>query len=627
MSFCGHGQGAAISFLRATPDLVFLVNKEGVCLDYHAADPSRLPVPPEKFLGRKLGDVVPLEIADLCQRAIQDAIRTDQTQVIQYSIPRSGEARHFEAHVARCCDCDHALAIVRDITERKSAEEQLREQAALLDHARDAILVRDLQNRVLFWNKGAERIYGWTTQEAASRDIRGLIYREEHLAPFEEACHALFQKGEWSGHLRQKTKGGKELISECDWVLVRDGAGLPKSILAINTDITEKKALETQFLRAQRMESLGTLAGGIAHDLNNMLSPILMAIQMLQQKTDDDETQEWLATLLASAERASEVVRQVLLFARGVQGEHAPLQPRYLIREVIGIMKETLPRSIDVRFHLPQDLWNIHGDSTQLHQVLINLCLNARDAMPGGGTLSIKAENLSIDERYVRAYPDARPGRHVLITVSDTGEGIPADVIDKIFDPFFTTKEAGKGTGLGLSTALGIVKSHQGSIRVESEAEKGATFQVVLPALESESPAELATARVKLPLGRGETILVVDDEKAIQDITGATLQHFGYRVLRARDGAEALALFAQNRSEIRAVLLDMMMPYLDGPATVRALRRIDREIRIIATSGLVDDSAAVRFAQETVDKFLMKPYTADALLTTLAEVLKDKRPG
>jgi PAS domain S-box-containing protein len=513
------------------------------------------------------------------------------------------------------------VAIRSDITERKLGEDRIREQAALLDQAQDAILVRDLEQNILFWNKGAERIYGWTAEEAIGRNAAELLLKEPSRQ-FENARHAVIDKGEWRGDIRQLRRDGAEIMVESRWTLVRDDQGAPTSILVINTDITEKKGMEAQFLRAQRMESIGTLAGGIAHDLNNVLSPILMAIDMLQLKATDEATKKWLEVLRANAERGGDMVRQVLSFARGVEGERVALQPKHLIKEIVKILRETLPKSIEINYQLPDDLWIISADATQMHQVLMNLCVNARDAMPEGGAISIKAENILVDENYARIHIEAKPGRFVLVTVSDTGPGMSPEIQSRIFEPFFTTKEMSKGTGLGLSTALTIVKSHGGFMNVYSELHKGSQFALYLPALDAPRRTEAGALQTDLPLGNGELILVVDDEESIREITRGTLETFGYTVLTASDGTEAVGLYADRKNEIAVVLTDMMMPFMDGPATIRALRKMNPEIKIIAASGLTAVHKPGEASLEGVRLFLSKPYTAEKLLKALAQVLK-----
>ena len=513
------------------------------------------------------------------------------------------------------------VAIRNDITERKRAEEQIGEQAALLDQAQDAIMVRDLDQKVLFWNKGAEHIYGWTAAEAIGKDVRELLFKQPS-DQFEVARKTVIEKGEWIGEIHQTRRDGAALIIESRWTLVRDEKGAPKSILVINTDITAKKGMEAQFLRAQRMESIGTLAGGIAHDLNNVLSPILMAVDMLQLKAADDSSRKWLDVLRTNAERGADMVRQVLSFARGVEGERVALQPKHMIKEIIKILRETLPKSIEISFRIPNDLWIISADATQIHQVLMNLCVNARDAMLDGGSLSITAENVFLDENYARMHIEAKAGRFVMISVADTGPGMSPEIQSRIFEPFFTTKEMTKGTGLGLSTALTIVKSHGGFINVYSELHKGSQFTIYLPALEKPGSADARAVQADLPLGHGELILVVDDEESIREITRGTLETFGYKVLTASDGTEALALYADKKNEIAVVLTDMVMPFMDGPATIRALQRMNPDVRIIAASGLGAGQRGGEGALEGVAVFLNKPYTAEKLLKTLAQVLR-----
>jgi len=513
------------------------------------------------------------------------------------------------------------VAIRSDITERKRAEEQVREQAALLDQAQDAILVRDLDQVILFWNKGAERLYGWTSEETVGKNAEGLLYRETS-AQFDVARQSVIKNGEWKGEIHQTRRDGAEIIVESRWTLVRDERGTPTSILVINTDVTEKKRMEAQFLRAQRMESIGTLAGGIAHDLNNVLSPILMAIDMLQLKATDEASKKWFEVLRANAQRGGDMVRQVLSFARGVEGEHVALHPKHLIKEIVKILRETLPKSIEINFKIPDDLWIISADATQMHQVLMNLCVNARDAMPEGGSISIKAENIVVDENYARMHLEAKPGRFVVISVTDTGPGMAPEIQSRIFEPFFTTKEMSKGTGLGLSTALTIVKSHGGFINVYSELHKGTQFSLYLPALDIPGAPDSAAAQTDLPLGQGELILVVDDEESIREITRGTLETFGYSVLTASDGTEALAIYADRKNEIAVVLTDMVMPFMDGPVTIRALQRMNPDVRIIAASGLGTGQRAGEGTLEGVAVFLNKPYTAEKLLKTLSQVLK-----
>jgi PAS domain S-box-containing protein len=387
-------------------------------------------------------------------------------------------------------------------------------------------------------------------------------------------------------------------------------------------DLSERKKLEQQFLRAQRMESIGTLAGGIAHDLNNILAPIMMSIEMLKITSTDPEANVILETISRSAKRGADIVRQVLSFARGVEGERIEVQPKHLLNDLENIIRDTFPKDILQNFSVPNDIWTILGDPTQVHQILLNLCVNARDAMPQGGTLNISVRNSVLDREALGMNPKAVPGRYIHLVVADSGTGIPADLIDKIFEPFFTTKEVNKGTGLGLSTVMAIVKSHSGIINVYSEAGKGTAFSVYLPAMEIAGDAESdSSSALIIPRGRGETVLVVDDEPSILSITNRTLEAFGYHVLSATDGAEAVALYARHQHDIAVVVTDMMMPIMDGGALIRVLTRIDPAVRIIATSGLAANKSGGNPSESNIRHFLTKPYAADVLLVAVRNVL------
>ena len=518
----------------------------------------------------------------------------------------------------------HIFAIrVAAELERQEVEVRLREQASLLDKARDAIMVLALDHRILYWNQSAARLYGWTGGESLGRSVAEHLYPDP--SPFLAAAEITVARGEWVGEIDQVTKSGERKVVEGHWSLVRDDKGSPKSILAINTDITARRELERQFLRAQRMESIGTLAGGIAHDLNNVLAPIMMSIDLLRNFVSDETGVEVLDMIQVSTRRGAEMVSQVLSFARGVEGHREELRFEPIAKDLARIVRETFPKNIDLGVILQPDLRRISADATQLHQVLLNLCVNARDAMPDGGHIIIKAENQMIDDRFAAMTLNAKPGPYLRIEIEDTGHGIPAEIIDKLFDPFFTTKEIGKGTGLGLSTSLAIVKSHGGFILVDSEPGGGARFGVYLPAIGESVAASHETDAEDCPRGNGETILVVDDESSIRQITRRTLEAFGYRVLLASDGSEAISTYVRNQHEIALVLTDMMMPVMDGPATIHVLRRLNPGLRIIGASGINANGEAPGAGGAGMNRFLPKPFTTGSLLAAIHEELGGNR--
>jgi len=509
-----------------------------------------------------------------------------------------------------------------DISERRRFAESVAQQSALMEAASDAIFHTDLEGRVLSWNRAAEAIYGYGAAEAIGRSARELLYGD--ASQFDQALTRVQSERTWRGELRQRHKDGRGVTADVRLTLIFDARDRPTSVLAISTDVTDRKRLEAQMLRAQRMESVGTLASGIAHDLNNILSPIMMAVGALQAEVTSEEAREVLETLQSCSERGAALVRQVLLFARGVEGERLNVDPSRLLKDIQQIARETFPKNISIRVDYPRELWTVHGDPTQLHQVFMNLCVNARDAMPTGGSLKIALSNVRLDDVYAQMHIDARAGNYVLVSVSDTGHGIDPGIVEKIFEPFFTTKELGNGTGLGLATSATIVRSHAGFINVYSEVGQGTTFNVYLPAAEANPRSPSDRPPEHLPRGNGELILVADDEAAVRKVTESTLLSFGYRVLVAEDGAEALSTFARHQDEVALVLTDMMMPIVDGPTLIAALRRMAPRVRIVAASGLHSHVNPQR-SRVGADEFLEKPYTASAMLTLFRSLLDTRR--
>jgi PAS domain S-box-containing protein len=565
------------------------------------------------FVHQQVADEAFQSIAEMGSWAGNAYLATPARKPIQLFL-RANVARDAAGNVTT------TTIVCTDLREQKRAQGKIEEQAALLDHAQDAIIVHDLTGRVTYWNKSSRRVFGWSVAEAVGQRVQDFLYEE--VEQFDAAMTSLLRHGAWTGELAQRHKDQKEVLIEGRWALVRDEFGDPRSVLSINTDITEKKKLEAQFLRAQRMESIGTLAGGIAHDLNNVLGPIIMAVDLFKLKMTDPRDLDLLDTVAVSAQRGAEMVKQVLSFARGIEGQRAFIRPLQLLKELQRIARDTFPKSMTVQVSAAEDTWNLLGDYTQLHQVLLNLCVNARDAMPRGGRLQLSASNAQIDPQFAAMHPDAHPGLYVVLEVADTGTGIAPDVVEKIFEPFFTTKAIGTGTGLGLSTTLAITRSHGGFITVESVPGQGTKFRVHLPADLEHAGADDAERLDEFPRGHGECVLIIDDEASVRSITCQTLEAFGYRIITAADGAEGIAKYAQHSHDIAAVLTDMMMPVMDGGATIRALTRLNPAVKIIAASGLTSKAAEAEAAGEGIKTFLPKPFTASTLLMALRDLLR-----
>jgi len=559
-----------------------------------------------------------------------------------------GAVRHFHQITERTFDDQgrpvREMGTIQDVTEHLLGEAALRQSEERFKFVAravsDVVWDWDLAANTLWWNDGFLTTFGFAAGEIApSVEARtSRIHPDERTRVMEGIHHAIAAGAEtWSAEYRFERKDGSYAFVSDRGYILRDTAGKGIRMVGGMRDLTEQKKVEAQYVRAQRMESMGTLAGGIAHDLNNVLAPILLSLELLKRDpANDPRRNKIINTIYVSCCHGADLVRQVLSFGRKMDGKRVAVQLRQLIEEHKGVISGTFPDSIKIAVEVPGNLWPIWGDPSQLHQVLLNLAVNARDAMPQGGKLTLAAANLTIDAQYagtsqqsmVGDNQPARAGTYVVLSVCDTGVGIPAEVRDRIFEPFFTTKEVGKGTGLGLATVYTIVKSHGGFINVYSEVGNGTTFKVYLPA----DPALKATVTmapfpVELPRGHDELVLVVDDDFSIRDITQQTLEDFGYRVLTASDGAEAVALYAKHEGEIAVVITDMMMPVMDGPATIRVLVRINPAVRIIAASGFTSGENVAKARTAGVKHYLPKPYTAASLLKILREVLDQPAPA
>lgn len=619
------------SIVEASLDAIISMDHEGRVIEFNPAAEAMFETPRTRALGRDLTALImPERLREQHRVWLARHLATGDSTVLNRRVELTGRRADGSEFPLELTISKLSAAVpiftgfIRDLSERRRADEaqqqalaRIAEQASLLDKARDAILVRDLQHRVTYYNKSAERIYGWTAEDVTGGSVRERFFPDPGV--FDRAMGELLREGDWQGELSVTGQSGTRLTIESRWTLMRDAADAPRAVLVIDTDITERKSLEQRFLRAQRMESIGTLAGGIAHDLNNVLAPVLMSIELLKDNPSAAERDDILAAIEASTNRGAEMVRQVLAFARGVEGERTAVDLTRLLKDIEKFVRDTFMKAISVQTVIADDLPPVLGDLTQLHQVVVNLCVNARDAMPTGGTLTLQASVEPLDARDVGPYPGARPAPYVVVRVTDTGEGISPQALDRIFDPFFTSKPVGKGTGLGLSTSLAIVKSHGGFIRVESEVARGSVFTVYLPVQAGAAAMVSAVAAPALARGDGELILVVDDEEPVLRMTGLVLESFGYRVLLAAGGDEAIGLFTTHRDEIRAVFTDMTMPGIDGATVIRAIRAFDTPVRIVATSGLGAGEAS---SIAGVLHFVPKPYTADTLLKAMTDAVR-----
>jgi PAS domain S-box-containing protein len=537
--------------------------------------------------------------------------------------------RKLEQKMQRLEEANRALE--RDITERKRAEDQLRKLACAVEQSPVSIIITDRAGNIEFVNPKFTQVTGYGLAEVLGKNPRFLKSGETTSEEYRQLWETIHAGKEWHGEFHNRRKNGTLFWETASISPIRDAAGVITHFLAVKEDTSERKLLESKFLRAQRVEGVGSLASGIAHDLNNILTPILICAPMLRDDLSPCDHEAMTRTIEMSAQRAVDIVKQLLGFARGTEGLKAPLPLKHLLRDMSKMVTETFPRSIQFTEDCPPDLWPVVADATQIYQVLLNLCVNARDAMPHGGHLKLSASNVMLDESYVSMSPEASAGPHVLIEVADTGTGIPDAVRERMFDPFFTTKNADKGTGLGLTTVLGIVKDHHGFIILKTQVGEGTTFHVYLPAKPKEQAiADAAQNHAAIPDGTNQLVLVVDDESAIREVMERTLRRHGYQVLLAAEGIEALQRFTQAKGAVAAVVADLMMPLMDGLTLCRTLRRLSPTTPIILSSGASCGDRAEEItraiAEQEIKYLLHKPYTNEDLLKMLHEVLHEKPP-
>jgi len=521
--------------------------------------------------------------------------------------------------------------IVRDVTERKRADEALRESEGkyrtVLEANPDPVVVCDRESWVVYFNPAFTRVFGWTLEERLGRPLERFV-PEDNQAETKVMMERLMAGESFFGlESRRYTKGGQILPVSVSGTVYRDQDGNPVGSIINLRDITEQKQLQGQLQHAQKMEAVGTLAGGIAHDFNNLLQAVQGYAELLYRgKAKDNPDCAGLQKILNAAKRGAELTRQLLTFSRKVESRKRPLDLNYEVQEIRRLLERTVPRMIDIELHLAGDLKIVNADPVQMEQVLMNLAVNSKDAMPQGGRLFIETKNVALDAEFCKTHLGSKPGDYVMLGVSDTGHGMDSRTIAHIFEPFYTTKGPGKGTGLGLAMVYGIVKDHEGYITCHSAPAVGTTFKIYLPAVDE--PAEIPEERERvIEVKRGsERILLVDDEEFIRDVAVQLLREFGYTVLTAADGEEALETYRKEHGRIDLVILDLIMPGMGGMKCLREILKINPQGRVLVASGYSAGGPAREAIDAGARGYLGKPYDIDKMLTVIREVL-DKLAG
>ena len=600
------------------PDGILIADSKSTYLDANASICQMLGYTRGEIVGMNATDIVASSELLNVKPAL-DKIQAGDAYRREWRLRRRDGTQFPADIIAAQMPDGNILAMIRDVTQGKRAEARYRR---LVDSNVQGVMFWNAAGEVIGANDAFLSIVGYTRAEFEGSRLVGKEITPPEFANLDRQAAQAIEAQSYCAPYEKEffRKDGSRAPVLIGAAAFDDGSG---DGICFVVDLSDRKKIEKQFLRAQRMESIGTMAGGIAHDLNNLLVPIMLGVDLLRQFSPDEESLPIIETIEQSATRGQHLVKQILSFARGAEGSRIPVSLAHVVREVEEIAISAFPRNITFDMRLPKDLWMVSADPTQLNQVLLNLCVNARDAMPDGGRIEISLSNVEIDAQYAVMYQGVAPGRYVLMKVADTGQGIPKEIIDRIFEPFFTTKEIGKGTGLGLSTVMGITRSHGGFVNVYSEPGKGTIFKVHLPAQLTlgETPAEPPVEL--LPRGNGELILVVDDQASVLAITKQTLEAFGYRVVTAEDGAHAIAIYATQPDKIAVVLTDMMMPVMDGSALIAAILRIRPKAHIVAASGLEDNGVVTRLAHRRMNHFLAKPFSAGALVRIIASALSD----
>jgi two-component system, cell cycle sensor histidine kinase and response regulator CckA len=514
-----------------------------------------------------------------------------------------------------------AISFALDITERRKASEKLARLGMAVDQAAEAIIIADREGTILYVNPAFERISGYSREESVGKTTRILRSGEQDKSLYQEMWGTLERGEVWTGHLNNRRKDGSLYEEDATISPVRDSSGNVVSFVGVMRDVTQLLSLEKQVRTAQKMEAVGTLAGGIAHDFNNALTGIVGFGELLRMRmAGDEQALHDLDEILRCAERAATLTRQLLTFARRQVIEPVNLNLSVLVADLMKLVGKVVGEHIEVKTSMGRDLPTIHADRGQIEQVVMNLCLNARDAMPEGGRLVVETGDVVLNEEYVRQYPYMRTGRYALLTVSDTGVGMDEKTCERVFEPFFTTKGPDKGTGLGLAMVYGIVKQHGGFILVDSKPGKGTTFKVYFPAIEAQPDAVPVKRGEEIVRGGTETILLAEDEEAIRALAERILTGFGYTVLVARNGEEAVGIF-RRKKEIVLAVLDVVMPQKGGKEAFEEMHRQDPRLKVIYMSGYSADGIHDSFVLTPGTPFLQKPFGSKILARKVREVL------
>ncbi|MFQ6047508.1 MAG: PAS domain S-box protein, partial [Gemmatimonadales bacterium] len=604
------------------PDMMLRIGRDGTFVDYWPATDFRPAVPPSEFLGRNIAEVMPADFARRTMHYVERALATREVQSYEYQLTVDTEARDYEARLA-ALGRDEVLAVVRDMTERKRVEEERARLAAAIHQAGEAVVIVDPDLATTYVNPAFESLTGYTRAEVEGRDVR-VLQAVEEAEHSQAMCSTLAREETWTGRLSSRRSDGRPYHVHAVTSPVHDSDGRLINYVSVQRDVTHEVALEEQLRQAQKLEAVGQLTSGIAHDLNNVLSVILGNAELAMGALDPRQRQlrEDLADIEAAAHRGAAMVSKLLGFARRAELFMLPTDLGQLVANLSGMMRQLLPEDIEVIVHTYEPVDTVRADGGAVEQILLNLATNARDAMPEGGTLRIEVRQTAVDEAYRATHPWAEPGQYVSVAVSDTGLGMDKETKAKLFDPFFTTKPPGVGTGLGMAMVYGLVMQHQGLVHVYSEVGEGTTVRVYFPVLGEEAVIRAAAEEAPVEIrGGNETILLIEDDPALRRTGNRLLAKLGYRVLTAADGEEGLVIYHAHQSEIDLIISDLVMPKLGGRGVFDAIRRKGGTVKFLFSTGYSSRNAEERGALEPAVPILRKPWTVEQMARVVRDTL------
>ncbi|MEW6160969.1 MAG: PAS domain S-box protein, partial [Verrucomicrobiota bacterium] len=564
------------------------------------------------------------EDRDQIRQIFRETLATGLAQRHEHRFVSPNGSEHLlESHTSAIRDNDgkvtHVLSVSRDITERQRAAAHIQQQSALLDNLRDAIYLCSLDGRILFWNKRCEDIYGWRSHEAVGQDPERLLGDKKS---FEAAAPNVALTGKDAiVECERSTKDGRKITVQSQRTVLRDGQECATAILCVDFDLSEWKAYTRRSLQTQQFDFTGALLQAAAQDLSRVLSPFLLACGQAARGNWNESVNRALDTTRLHMDRASEIVQQLGLFAEAMHPRFAAIEIAPILEEMVAMLRGAMPHSIQIETSIAPDLPPIWGDASHLHQILIELCRNAREAMPGGGRLRIRADHKTFEARPHWMLDQPAAGDYVAITITDEGVGLPRPLAEKIFQPYFSLKKQDPNSGLGLSIVFALVKSHRGFIDVDADLSQGSSFQVFLPAHSTVAKLGLHAPPAAAPMGRGETLLLVDDHRLLREAARQLLEMFSYSVCTASNASAALELYRAKQTQIAAVIVDLVMPFDEGPGLMRALRAINPGVKMIAITGQgpwasqIDPTLQPR-------AYLTKPYRIEKLLLLLRTQLE-----